>query len=313
MTHPQFLFAPPKQGGVVQSSGFLDLRSLMALSQTCKAHALDELSLIQSIEHELTRDHKCRTMEEAIDFWKDTYRQPLLKQWLDRDRHPLVLVVPSQGMLLAAVPYDVMFVKMLRLIPRSVCFEVLIEKGKESRSVLHRAVNAGKHELVRAIFASLPTSEHYQAVTIRGSYGMTTLHYAGDSGNMECIKTVLDLYPESKYSSVLCAQTGYRRTVLHCAARSNNFELIKFLIELIPEAECHRVVEMKDQQGKTVLDLVSAATRESIMELLSEKRFLKKNSLSREASNTTTDDTFNAEFDHMLANIDDYLNRRQQL
>ena len=54
----------------MRSSGFLDLKSLMALSQTCKAHALDELSLIIFIENEMTRNHGVQTMEEAIAFWR---------------------------------------------------------------------------------------------------------------------------------------------------------------------------------------------------------------------------------------------------
>ncbi len=52
----------------MQSSGFLDLRSLVALSRTCKAHAYDELSLIIFIENELTRNHGVQTMEDAIDY-----------------------------------------------------------------------------------------------------------------------------------------------------------------------------------------------------------------------------------------------------
>ena len=47
------LFAAPKQGGIVQSSGFLDLKSLVALGRTCKSNALDELSLIPLIENEM--------------------------------------------------------------------------------------------------------------------------------------------------------------------------------------------------------------------------------------------------------------------
>ena len=48
------LFASQKQGGILQSSGFLDLKSLMALGRTAKSNAFDELSLIRLIEHELT-------------------------------------------------------------------------------------------------------------------------------------------------------------------------------------------------------------------------------------------------------------------
>ncbi len=55
------LFSAPKRGGILQSSGFLDLKSLIALSQTAKAHAFDELSLIMLIENEITRHHNVHT------------------------------------------------------------------------------------------------------------------------------------------------------------------------------------------------------------------------------------------------------------
>ncbi len=58
MCHPTTLFVSPKQGDILQSSVFLDLNSLMSLSRTCKAHAFDELSLIQLIENEITRNHQ---------------------------------------------------------------------------------------------------------------------------------------------------------------------------------------------------------------------------------------------------------------
>ncbi len=78
MSSPLVLFASPKQGGILQSSGFLDLKGLMALSRTAKAHALDELSLILVIENEITRNHKCHTMEEASDFLRGLYGQKTL-------------------------------------------------------------------------------------------------------------------------------------------------------------------------------------------------------------------------------------------
>ena len=65
------LFAAPKQCGILQSSGYLDLGCLMALSLTAKANALDELSLIQLIEHEITRNRRVRTIDEAVALWRD--------------------------------------------------------------------------------------------------------------------------------------------------------------------------------------------------------------------------------------------------
>ena len=79
------LFVSPKRGGILQSSGFLDLKSLMALGQTCKANMIDELSLILLIENEITRQHGVKTMEEAIDFWINRCRNNPFKKWLVRD------------------------------------------------------------------------------------------------------------------------------------------------------------------------------------------------------------------------------------
>ncbi len=82
------LFVSPKRGGILQSSGFLNLKSLMALGQTCKANAFDELSLILLIENEITRHHGVKTMQEAIAFWRkvnDEKEYPLFRPWLERD------------------------------------------------------------------------------------------------------------------------------------------------------------------------------------------------------------------------------------
>ncbi len=113
------LFAPAKQGGILQSSGFLDLESLMALGQTCKAHAFDELSLIQLIENELTRNrHGVQSMEEAIELWRKVCRgDPLLRRWLKRDcttAESTSIMIVTREMLRAAVSYDVMLAKMLQ-------------------------------------------------------------------------------------------------------------------------------------------------------------------------------------------------------
>ncbi len=80
--HDNFIiFSAPKRGGIVQSSGLLDLKSLMALNRTCKTNMIDELSLILLIENEITRNHGVETMEEAIEFWQEVCSEnPLLKQ-----------------------------------------------------------------------------------------------------------------------------------------------------------------------------------------------------------------------------------------
>mgnify|MGYP001034896271 CR=1 FL=1 len=81
------LFVSVKQGGILQSSGFLDLQSLISLGQTCRANMIDELSLILLIENEMTRNHGQSTMKGAIDFWREVSSgsNSILKPWLERD------------------------------------------------------------------------------------------------------------------------------------------------------------------------------------------------------------------------------------
>ncbi len=76
-SHIATLFTSPKRGGILQSSGFLHLKSLISLSQTCKSNALDELSLILYIENDITRYHKVCA---AIDMLSKVYREFL--NWL---------------------------------------------------------------------------------------------------------------------------------------------------------------------------------------------------------------------------------------
>ena len=105
----------------MQSSGFLDLKSLMALSGTCKAHAFDELSIIQLIENEITRYHGAKTVGEAIDFLKKLWYKvdtPSLKQWLDRDgSHVEAWTIVTRDLLSMAIYYEVMLRKMLQCVP----------------------------------------------------------------------------------------------------------------------------------------------------------------------------------------------------
>ncbi len=88
------LFVSPKRGGILQSSGFLDLRSLMRLGQTCKSNALDELSLIQLIEHEITVRHRVSSMEAAMTSLKKIHQDTVLKQWLLRDSSASSIITP---------------------------------------------------------------------------------------------------------------------------------------------------------------------------------------------------------------------------
>ncbi len=113
------LFGAPKQGGILQSSGFLDLKSLVALSQTAKAHAMDEQSLILLIENELTRSHEVQTMDEALDFLRQVFtRDSMSTQWLRRSTTEESIKVTRHMLHMALIRgYDVMCSKMLRKIP----------------------------------------------------------------------------------------------------------------------------------------------------------------------------------------------------
>ena len=256
------LFASPKQGGIVQSSGFLDLRSLMALSQTCKAHALDELSLILLIENEMTRNHKCHTMEEAIAFWRmvceyDDYQfYYLLKEWLQRDTtatdaEPIVATV---AMLLDAITLgcDVMLGKMLRTIPQSQHLPMMRELEAEGHFLLHCAANSGNVESLKIILSLYPESEWLRVANERdNSRGRSALHCAAESGNLHCIRTLLDLYPESERFQAVLVTSNLGETVLYCAAKSGIVECFQFILSLYPESGWLQVVSTEDKFNRT--------------------------------------------------------------
>ncbi len=131
-------FVSPKRGGILQSSGFLDLKTLIALSRTCKANGYDERSLILLIDNEITRDHEVRTRGEAIAFWRDVQRNPWLRQWLNRNSSTVdeSLKYP-QRMLSAAVYYDVMLSKMLRMLPDP--FAIVNRPDEFGMTIVHYA------------------------------------------------------------------------------------------------------------------------------------------------------------------------------
>ncbi len=134
------LFCAPKQGGILQSSGFLDLKSLMALGQTCKDNLIDELSLIVLIENEITRDHKVQTKEDAIALWQRVRSEhsSVLKPWLDRDctsAAPAVNV--TRDMLVEAASYEVMFAKMVRAIPQLELEQILNQVEEDYTAIYH--------------------------------------------------------------------------------------------------------------------------------------------------------------------------------
>ncbi len=103
----------------MQSSGFLDLKSLMTLSQTCKSNAYDAHSLILLIENEVSGEYQIVTVEEVIACWREVCGDPLLKQWLEcdscswsSDGASASSIITAQHMQ-AAADYHVMVAKML--------------------------------------------------------------------------------------------------------------------------------------------------------------------------------------------------------
>ena len=304
------LFVSPKQGGILQSSGFLDLKSLMALNRTCKANMIDELSLIQWIENEITRRHHgVETMQEAIAFCRTIFGNARLKQWLERDSGSIVIKV-TRDMLSAALLYEVMLAKMLRTVSRELERVQLVGKEFQTgRSLLHVAALAGRAESIKTILAVYPESErlhnvHMQdqfgwtalhcavssnnyefvklllalhseterlrAVNMQDRYGNTVLHCAARLGNRETIETILAVYPESERLQVVNTPNRYGETVLHCVAKSKTIESIKTVLSLYPDSERMQTVNVPDRTGNTVLNKMNKETRESIMEWLSQ-------------------------------------------
>ena len=118
LCHPTPLFGSPKRGGILQSSGFLDLKSLLALSQTAQAHAYDELSLIQWIENEITRFHGAHSVEEAITFLKKVFcKDDWFRQWLERESAAESITKLTRETMSVVMPYEVMLAKLLQTIP----------------------------------------------------------------------------------------------------------------------------------------------------------------------------------------------------
>ncbi len=262
MHHSTLLFAPPKQGGILQSSGFLDLKSLMALGLTCKAHAFDELSLIQLIENEITRNHQVSSLEEAIDFLKRLYRlvytveangvldrvprKPLLRHWLERGDNAVESLILTHEVLSAAAPYEVMLAKMLRATPQSCCFRVMNLRNDFGETVLHRTALSGNPDSIKAILAFYPKARHIQALDAKDRSDSTVLHCAAISGNSEAIQTVLNVYPESQRLNAVCTQDRSNRTALYYAERSGKPECVRVILDLYPNSQ-QQLQAMKEQ------------------------------------------------------------------
>ncbi len=264
----------------MQSSGFLDLKSLMALNQTCKANMIDELSLVLLIENEITRDHGVKTIEEAIAFWRRVYhRYPLLKEWLERD-YSMCTAARSQSIITVArylscmssdaACYEVMLTKMLRTVPtQTERLRLLSEQDTYGMTFLHSVAEWGSPESLKTVLAICPKSECLRIVSREYAHGWTILHGVTYSGNPESVRLLLTLYPEAERVSAVTMTDVRGWTVLHCAARSGNFESVQTILDLYPESERLQALNMKSHDGEAVLHLVADLNIEYIKAVLS--------------------------------------------
>ncbi len=238
----------------MQNSGFLDLTSLMTLTRTAKAHAFDELSITLLIEHEITRNHKCDSIEEAIDFWRKVHRKPHLKQWLSRDRSTVESIRVNRNMLSRAVSYEVMFAKMLRTVPESDRLPVVSEKGPYGMTMLHQAALLGKLDCIKMILPLYPESElRLHAVSRRDKGGRTVLHCSVISSDIETIKHIHSVYPEAEREQAVRMQDHEGYTVWRHATQSRDPETIEYILAVMPESERLQILNMKDKNGRTAL------------------------------------------------------------
>ena len=233
----------------------------MALSLTCKAHALDELSLILLIENELTRCHGVQTIKKATSLWRKVYRNSLLKRWMNRNDTTTDEPIRVTRQMLSETVYhcfEVMFHKMLRAVPEFECLRMVSDPGDNGWPLIHSVVSSGNSEAIRAILDHCPESERSQVATFQDNYlNRTVLHCAAESGNIECIKLILSYHPESEYSRAVRSQDKMGATVLHCVARSGNLECIKLVLDHYPESERLQAVSTQGTNGETVLHMVA--------------------------------------------------------
>lgn len=260
------LLVSPKHGGILQSSGFLDLRSLMALNRTAKVNALDRSSLILFIEHEITTYYHIRDREHPLTLLKYIYSRPLLKQWLERD-HTTAQSIPIRDMLSEGAVYDVMLKKMFRLIPPSQRVQTIEMRDEFGRTVLHCAAAALNPESIRYILALLSDSQYLHATKALDQIEKNVLHHAAgsyerslgwftefQSSRAQSIKTILNGLPESERMKIgsTCDWCGV--TALHDASRMGDLHSVKELLAIYPKSQHSQMVNMQDQTGRTVLD-----------------------------------------------------------
>ena len=245
----------------------------MALSHTCKAHALDELSLILWIENEVTRNHGVQTMEEAIAFCKGMYHpHSRWRPWLVCSDPHFFRVTGNLLMGAVSLHYDAMLAKLLQTIrTESRRIRMVNERDLDGYNLLQYAARTSNVECIKAILSVYPESMRLQALSTQSKDGRAVLHFAVLAGNLAAVDLILALYPESEHLQAVTMRDANGGTPLHCAARSDkSLETIKLLLNSLPESQRVEAVNIQDQNGDTALQLIqSSVSRESIMELLS--------------------------------------------
>ncbi len=247
----------------MQNSGYLDLKSLMALSRTAKAHAFDELSLIQLIDHEITRYHGVRTMQEAIDYWREVCRcrcwqsTSTLKRWLERDGCCFNRVSVTRDMLSDASGYEVMLRKMLQSVPTEAeRLKIMNQRASASKTLLLDVADSPSYNLesIKTVLAFFPESEHLQALGMQDFRGWTLLHYAANSTRLEFLEFVLTLYPDqTERLKAMRMRDTLGRTLLHQTVHSDKSDCFECILTQYPESERLRAVSMVDRIGCNVL------------------------------------------------------------
>lgn len=271
------LFVSPSRGGILQSSGFLDLKSLIALSRTSKEHAIDESSVILLIENELSRNHGATTFHEAMNYYWRAHAWHRMKNWLERESSSMV---PDADTLVRAGHFEVALAKMLRAFPKSQHLKALHMVNEYGYTVLHTAARASNCDSIKLIMALYTDSAHRQALhalsdvqhtvsydkdpgfqrsellDLRDYGGYAVLHYAHQSWNLDTIRYILELHTESQLLNVLAMQDRKQKTILHYAAYAychQAVELFLLLLHSCPTSQYAQLLSMRDNDGNTVL------------------------------------------------------------
>ncbi len=260
----------PKHGGILQSSGFLDLKSLIALSETAKGNHYDERSLILLIENEVTRNHRATTVRDAINLLQSLWNwNSYLKGWMEREGNGGSILQAEH--ILQAVKYEVMLFKMLRAIPESLRLQFVTDRSTYyERSALHCAAMSGNIESFKAILSIYLQSDQFKAMSVRDLIGLEKEGLIGlcdTAYNSEMIQYLLNLLPESQRLPTVKVSDDRGRTILHLVARC--FESTKAILSLYPEELRLRAIFAQDNEGSTVLHWAIFGEIESIRYLLS--------------------------------------------